>query len=166
MGCAISYRVICSSAQSFQSLFFGFIRVRLQSPLFSDEFIPRCSVRICHYSWSELKHFPPLSIKLFGHSLPRFMGFYSMHVWLNTSARIQEDSMLTSWSSFSEWLPPSDTILFPFIPVASTSLNESVSSPQQDSHSLLGSSSTAPQSRRKAGHSVQLISFIPFSQGL
>lgn len=30
----ISYRVLCSSAQSFQSLFFSFIRVRLQLPLF------------------------------------------------------------------------------------------------------------------------------------
>lgn len=72
--------------------------------------------------------------------------------------------MLISWEFFSECLPHPDVMLFPFILVASASLNAnlclltSIRQPRSARHSLLGSSSTVPQSRKKARaiHTVHL----------
>ena len=76
--------------------------------------------------------------------------------------------MLISWEFFSECLPHPDVMLFPFILVASASLNAnlclltSIRQPRSARHSLLGSSSTVPQSRKKARaiHTVHLTHFL------
>lgn len=60
--------------------------------------------------------------------------------------------MLTSWNSFSARLPHSDTKLFAFIPVASASLNESVSSPQQTAILCLRVPPPHHSLGRKLGH--------------
>lgn len=71
-------------------------------------------LRICHSWLVRIDHFPPLfelwklfSIKLLDHSLPTFVEFHSMNVWLNILAETQEDPYAGSRSSSSEWPAPS-----------------------------------------------------------
>lgn len=130
-------------------------------------------LRICHSWLVRIDHFPPLfelwklfSIKLLDHSLPTFVEFHSMNVWLNILAETQEDPYAGSRSSSSEWPAPSAWCdSSPPSREVGLWMAISVFSPRK-SYSLRGVSFTALQPGKIVGHTIGLLSFIHFSQGL
>lgn len=129
------------------------------------------SVRICHYGVSGMEHFPLLSelwrmfgVKTVGHSAQ----FHAISLYACVTryfSRLKRTPMLTSWNSFSEWLP--HLSILHLIPATSASLRVSRCLRLSKTASLcLGFPSEDINLERNLGQLTGLISFIPFSQRL